>query len=467
MEPTPSRVPAVRRFSVPGGRDGRRMLVVAVIDKVGTGLWSGASTLYFIYVAHLSVSQIGVLMGLSGILGIAGPPLAGRLADRFPVTRILVAAQLARGAALLALLATNEYALLVLFSALGALPDRASSVLTKLFAARVAGPQRIRYQAIQRTAVNIGWAVGATGAAIALTVGTTTAYQALLLANVASYLVIGVLTLRCAEPPAPSRVVAESGVAAAPVGKATPWRDRRYLSFTATEVWLFLDDSILQVGFPLWIVHATEAPVGLAPLVLVLNSVLVIALQVPLSRFGEDRAAARRLLLPVGAAFLTGGVALAASAAGGPWFATAAVLVAAAAFSMAEILHALASWELSIVLAPGEAQGAYLGVHGLAQSAQRSLGPVVVGIAVSTGALAWPVLGATLVGACLVQRHLVRPRRPSVPAEFPETGTTPASGAATGATGTAGTTDDGGTTGPRPTGSRTPAASPPPRAPGR
>ncbi|MFJ8885075.1 MFS transporter [Streptomyces sp. NPDC102402] len=407
MEPAPSRVPTTRRFTVPGGRDGRRMLVIAVIDKVGTGLWAGAATLYFIYAAHLSVTQIGVLMGLSGVLGIAGPPLAGRLADRFPVTRILVVAQLARGAALLALLTTDDYALLVLFSALGALPDRASSVLTKLFAARVAGPDRIRYQAIQRTAVNTGWAVGAAGAAAALTVGTVTSYQALLLANVASYVVIGVLTLRCAEPPAPSRVVATAGPSAARTGKATPWRDRHYLAFTGSETLLFLDDSILQVGFPLWIAHATDAPVGLAPLVLVLNSVLVIALQVPLSRFAETSAAARRLLVPIGAAFLAGGVALAASAGGGPWFATAAVLVAAVAFTLAEILHSLASWELSVALAPGEAQGAYLGVHGLAQSAQRSLGPVVVGAAVSAGPLAWPVLGATLVAACFAQHRLV------------------------------------------------------------
>ncbi|MFD5138459.1 MFS transporter [Streptomyces sp. NPDC058378] len=420
MEPTRRRVPFVRRLAVPGGRDGRLMLVIAVIDKIGTGLWTGAATLYFLYVAHLSVAQIGLLMGLSGILGIAGPPLAGRLADRFPVTRILLGTQLARGAALLALLTTDDYALLVLFSALGALPDRASSVLTKLFAARVAGPHRIRYQAIQRTAANIGWAVGAAGAAAALTVGTTASYQALLLANVASYVVIGALTLRCAEPPAPSRVVAgqsfpggtprtPSGPSGAPAKAATPWRDRRYLAFTGSEIWLFLDDSILQVGFPLWIVHATDAPVGLAPLVLVLNSVLVIALQVPLSRFGESRAAARRLLVPIGAALLTGGVALAASAGGGPWFATGAVVVAAVAFTLAEILHSIASWELSIALAPGEAQGAYLGVHGLAQSAQRSLGPVVVGIAVGVGPLAWPVLGATLVAACLAQHRLVRP----------------------------------------------------------
>ncbi|MBM9623512.1 MFS transporter [Streptomyces zhihengii] len=418
MQPKQGRTPLVRRIAtaIPGGRDGRRMLLVAVVDKIGTGLWAGASTLYFVYVAHLSIGQIGTLMGVAGVLGIAGPPLAGRLADRFPVTRLLVVAQLARGAALAALLTTHDFLPLMLYSALGALPDRASSVLTKLFAARVAGPRRVRYQAIQRTAVNIGWAVGGAGAAAVLTVGTATAYQVLLLGNVASYLAVAAITLTCAEPTAPGLVVTTSGTAPdAPVRPATPWRDRRYLGFTATEVWLFLDDSVLQVGFPLWIVHATEAPVGLAPLILVLNSVMVVALQVPLSRFAGTTAEARRLLLPLGAAFLAGGVALAASTRGGPWFATSAVLLAGAAFTLAEILHSLTSWELSVALAPAEAQGAYVGVHGLAQSAQRSLGPLVVGAAVTAGAAAWPLLGATLLTACLVQHRLVRPREPVRP----------------------------------------------------
>ncbi|MEU9360766.1 MFS transporter [Streptomyces sp. NPDC048301] len=432
MQAKPRRLPSVRRFAIPGGADGRRMLVVSVIDKIGTGLWTGAATLYFVYVAHLSVAQIGLLMGLSGVVGIAGPPLGGRLADRFPVTRVLVVAQLARGAALLALLTTDDFPLLVVFSALGALPDRASSVLTKLFAARAAGPERVRYQAIQRTAANIGWAVGASGAAAALTVGSAASYRVLLLANVVSYAVMAVLTLRCAEPSAPSRVVTGTDRPVARAGTGNPWRDRRYLSFTATEVWLFLDDSILQVGFPLWIVHATTAPVGLAPLVLVLNSALVVALQVPLSRFGTTTAAARRLLLPIGAVLLAGGAALAASASGGPWFSTAAVLVAAVAFTLAEILHSLSSWELSVALAPAEAQGSYLGVHGLAQSAQRSLGPVVVGAAVSLGAIAWPVLGATLAVTCLAQHRIVgrsaRTALPSLPPQpyVPAPGSTPA-----------------------------------------
>ncbi|MGW4781424.1 MFS transporter [Streptomyces filamentosus] len=394
---------------IPGGRDGRRMLVVSIVDKTGTGLWAGCTALYFTYVSGLGLGQVGLLMTVSGGIGIAGAPLAGFFADRFPLVRVIAATQLLRGATLLALLTTDHFLLLTLYSALGALPDRAGSVLVKLYAARQAGPERVRYQAIQRTTVNIGWSIGGLGAAAALATGSTQAYTWLLAGNVLSYLAIAVLTLRCAEPPAPSRVAATA--ADAPRGRPTgPWRDRTFLGYTATDAALFLDDTILQVAVPLWIVHATAAPAGLAPLLLVLNTVLVVLFQVPLARFGATTPAARRLLVPLSALFVAGTLALAASATGGRTLAVTALVVAVVALTFAEIIHATSSWELSVALAPADAQGAYLGVHGLAQSTQRFAGPLLVTGVMTAGPLAWPLLGLALAGAGAAQHRLLRDR---------------------------------------------------------
>lgn len=395
---------------IPGGVDGRRMLLIGFIDKCGTGLWATSIALYFTYVSGLGLGQVGLLVAVSGGVGIAGAPLAGRLADRFPVTRVLIGCQLLRAASLLALLTTDNYALLVLYSAVGALPDRATNVLTKLYAARIAGPERVRYQAISRTAGNLGWAVGGLGAAAALSVATSTAFQLLLVGNVVSYVVMAALTLRCTEPPAPSRVAATSATGAPSAKPAGPWRDRTFLLFTATEAVMFLDDTILQVALPLWIVHATDAPVELAPLLLVLNSVLVVLFQVPLARFGATTEAARRLLVPLACLLAVGTLALAASAYAGRTLAITALVAAAVALTFAEILHATASWELSVALAPDDAQGAYLGVHGLAPATQRFGGPLLLTGVISAGPLAWPILGAALVATCAAQSRLVRRR---------------------------------------------------------
>ncbi|CAM5378329.1 MFS transporter [Streptomyces narbonensis] len=406
---------------IPGGRDGRRMLVIGFIDKCGTGLWSTAMALYFTYVTGLGLGQVGLLIAVSGAFGIAGAPLGGRLADRFPLVRVIICTQLLRAAALLALLTTDDFPLLVLISAIGALPDRATNVLTKLYAARVAGPDRVRYQAINRTTSNIGWTLGGLGAAAALAVGSTTAYQLLLVGDALSYLVMAALTLRCAEPPAPapSRVVAASTDATPTAKPSSPWRDRGFLAFTAGDGVFFLHDSILQVALPLWIVHATDAPVGLAPLLLVLNSVLVVVFQVPLSRFGATTEAARGLYTPLAALFAVGTLAVAASALGGPNLSVAALVTAAVTLTFAEMVHTITSWEISVALAPDDAQGAYLGVHGLAQSTQRFAGPLLMTGLVATGPLGWPFLGAALVATCAAQNRLVRRRltRPSLSAQ--------------------------------------------------
>lgn len=395
------------------------MLAVALVDRVGSGLWASVSVLYFTYVAGLSVAQVGTLVAAAGAVGIAGAPIGGRLADRFPLTRVLLTVQLLRALASFALLTTDDYALLLAFTAVGALGDRAASVLTRLYATRVAGPERVRYQAVQRTVANAGWALGGLAAAAALALNTSTTYQWLLAGDALSFLASALIILRCAEPPSPSRTIATSKNPGRPTEPANPWRDRTYLAYVATETALCLHDAVFKVGLPLWIAHADTAPHGLAPLLLVLNNVMVVALQVPLARFGATTTAARNLLVPLSAAFALGGAAMALSATGGPLTAALLLTGAAAAFTLAEILHATVSWELSVALAPTTSQGAYLGVHGLAQSAQRSVGPLAVTAAIATGPLGWTAFGATIGLTCMIQRRIVRDRLARTPLSVP------------------------------------------------
>nr|WSY58044.1 MFS transporter [Streptomyces sp. NBC_00886] len=384
------------------------MLVIALVDRTGSGLWATVSVLYFTYISHLSVAQVGTLAAVAGAIGIAGAPLGGRLADRFALTRVLIALQLLRALASFALLTTDNYVLLITFSALGGFGDRAANVLTKLYATRVAGPDRIRYQAISRTAANAGWALGGLTAAAALALGTTAAYHWLLLGDALSFVAVAILTARCGEPPSPTRTVAVSKDAPSASKPPNPWRDRTYLAYVVTETVLFLDDAVFKVGLPLWIAHTGDAPHGLAPLLMVLNNVMVVALIVPLARFGATTAAARNLLVPLSATFALGGTTLALSATGGAVTATLFLTASAVAFTMAEMLHATISWELSVALAPGTAQGAYLGVHGLAQSTQRSIGPLAVTAAIATGPVGWTVFGSVIALTCMIQRCLVR-----------------------------------------------------------
>ncbi|MFC5890915.1 MFS transporter, partial [Kitasatospora aburaviensis] len=193
----------------PGGRDGRIMLLAQFLDRAGTGVWAASAVLYFTFVTRLHAREIGLLLGIAAVAGIAGSPLAGQLAERFPVRTLLIGCHLLRLGTMGLLLACDGFAALLPVMAVTCLAERAAKTLEMLFATRAAGERRSTYQALTRSAANAGYALGAGVAALGLAVGTVGAYQLLVLANALSFAVTAALVSRTREPrSAPGRVAA-------------------------------------------------------------------------------------------------------------------------------------------------------------------------------------------------------------------------------------------------------------------
>lgn len=404
----------------PGGRNARIMLLALGLDRTGSGLWASSSVLYFTFVKHLSAQQVGVLLGVAGVAGIVGSPLAGWLAGRLPVRSLLIGCHLLRLVTLSLLLECSGFAALLPVVAVTYLGDRAAKTLEMLFATRAAGERRAAYQALSRSAANAGYAVGAGIAAIGLAVGSGAAYRALIVGDALSFVVAAALVWRTREP-RDGRVEVAGAVGAAagersPVRRASPWRDRGYLLFVLLDIPMNLDDSILNVGLPLWLVNHTSAPHALVPAFLVINTVLVVVLQLSVSRrVGGPRLVARALLL-YGGLMLLCCAAVAVATRGGVWVATAVMLAAALLVTLAELMRSVSSWELAVLLAPRDARAAYLGVAGMSQPIQKSAGPpLLTGVVMAAGPAGWVVLGAVVAGLSVVQRGACvrRLRRPS------------------------------------------------------
>ncbi|MFG3529735.1 MFS transporter [Streptomyces sp. NPDC047917] len=403
----------------PGGRDARIMLLALAVDRTGSGLWAASSVLYLTFVTHLSAQQIGVLLGVAGVAGIAGSPLAGRLAGRFPVRPLLIGCHLLRLVTLVLVLVCTGFDALLPVVAVTYLGDRAAKTLEMLFATRAAGERRAAYQALSRSAANAGYGVGAGIAAIGLLVGTTGAYRVLILGNALSFVVAAVLVWRTGEPSGSAVEVARSGGAepaargegegadAGARGSARgggPWRDRGYLTFVLLDIPMNLDDSILAVGLPLWLVNRTSAPHALVPAFLVINTVLVVVLQLSVSRRAEGPRRVARAVLLYGVLMLVCCGFLAVATRGGAWVAGAVLLTAALLVTLAELMRSVSSWELAVLLAPQDARAAYLGVAGMSQSIQKSAGPpLLTGVVMAAGPAGWLVLGAAVAGLAVVQ----------------------------------------------------------------
>ncbi|WP_197084701.1 MFS transporter [Saccharothrix sp. ST-888] len=392
----------------PGGRDARIMLLALFLDRTGSGVWAASSVLYFTFVAGLDARQLGLLLGTAGVAGIVGSPLAGRLAGRLPVRSLLIGCHLLRLGTLCLLLVCTGFDVLLPVVAVTSLGDRAARTLEMLFATRVAGERSSTYRALSRSSMNAGYALGAGIAAAGLAVGTRDAYRALILANALSFLVAAALVWRSREPRGDGRAAARPGGAATADHSAapSPWRDRRYLLFVLLDTPMCLDDSILNVGLPLWLVNRTAAPHAVVPAFLIVNTVLVVVLQMRVAAKVEGPRQAAGAVVLYGLTMLGCCTVLALATGGGAWTASVAMLAAAVLVTAAELTRSVSSWELAVSLAPRQARASYLGVAGMSQSVQKSAGPpLLTGAVMAAGPVGWLVLGAAVAGLSVVQRR--------------------------------------------------------------
>ncbi|GHF70507.1 MFS transporter [Kitasatospora xanthocidica] len=413
----------------PGGRDARIMLMAQCVDRTGTGVWAAASVLYFTYVCGMDAGRLGLLLGVGAVAGIAGSPLAGRAAERVPVRWLLIGCHLLRIGTMGLLLVVDDFAALLPVVALTCLAERAAKTLEMLFATRVAGERRSTYQALFRSVANAGYALGAGVSAVGLAVGTTAAYRTLILANALSFVLAAALVWRTREPAGRGLVTAPAGPggqpAAGPDAAPSPWRDKGYLLFVLLDMPLNLDDSILNVGLPLWLVHHTGAPHAVVPVFLVLNTVLVVLLQLRVSTLAEGPRGAAAAVRWYGATLLGSCLLIVLATGAGPWTASIALLAAAMLVTLAELMRSVSSWELAVVLAPPGARASYLGVAGMSQSVQKSAGPLLLtGVVMAAGPVGWLGLGAATVGLGALQRRASLRRlaalgTPAVPAAGP------------------------------------------------
>lgn len=419
----PERIGTIARLrNPPGGSDARRMLTALFLDRVGNGVWASALVLYFTVVAHLSAGQIGALLGVAGLVGIAGPPIVGALAERHPVRTILVACHLIRVLTLCAVPLCHGFAPLLAVTTATTLCDRGSKTMEIVFAGQAAGEQRTTYRALSRVVMNAAYALGAGLSAIAVAVGTTRVYELVVVLDGVSYLAVAAIVMRTSRraPTAASSSPSENADSrkAKPRGR-NPWRDPGYLVFVLLDIFLNLDDTILTVGIPLWALTRTDAPHAVIPAVMVINTLMCVFLQMPVSARVAGARAAARAACWYGVALLAGCALIATSSHGGAAVATLTLLSAAAVVTGAELVRSLVSWELAVSLAPADAQASYLGVAGMAQAIERSGGPVAMStVVLAAGPVGWLGLGVVVTGLGVVQRvtSLRRLDRTAVPA---------------------------------------------------
>ncbi|MFK0293434.1 MDR family MFS transporter [Streptomyces sp. NPDC090442] len=312
---------------------------------------------------------VGALYGLGGVVSSVG---AGVLADRLGRRPTMLVAQVctAVSVALLGFM-TDPVAIAVVACAVGMASNASRPAVQAMMADIVAPEDRVRAFSLNYWAINLGFAVSSSVAGLIAEHG----YLALFLGEATLVLACALVVFFALPESRP----AVGGAADAPgdaagaarVSMLTVLRDGRFMTVVGLNLLLALLFQQAYVSLPvsMGLAGFSSADFGL---VIAVNGVLIVLLQIPVTRFIEHRSPAALL---IGSALLAGyGFGLTALAGSLALFA-----LAVAVWTLGEIINSPTQMGLVVRLSPRHGRGRYQGMYSLSWSVASLAAPLLGG----------------------------------------------------------------------------------------
>ena len=386
----------------PGTGPGRRLRIVGFVDALGSGLFLPLAVIYLTRVVGLSSAQVGLGLGISGALAVAATPLAGALVDRRDPRLVVLGCFALSAAAYVGYMAVHSFlAFLVVAVAAQCASRMDRPAVTALVVSASPPQERVQALAWQQTMRNCGYGIGGLLAGAALLARGRLGFDVVLAGNAVSYLVAGGLVCTLDRVPPRSADADRAGF-----GRVL--RDARYMRLALLNVAGGLHDSMLRVAMPLWLITRTAAPTATAGPLFALNTMLVVAFQLRVSRAANTSRGLRRAYRITAVAFLVAAVGF--LLAGGLPAVPATCLLASGliALTVAEQHNTATETIVSVGLAPDALRGRYLSIFKTSMAMQQAVGPVLVTLAlVHLGRGGWIVMAGIAATASLVSGKLI------------------------------------------------------------
>ncbi|MFF9134408.1 MDR family MFS transporter [Streptomyces sp. NPDC014776] len=359
-----------------------------------------------------SASYAGLVASLHGLGGVVSSLAGGVMADRLGRRPTLLIAQLATAASVALLGFVTDPVAIAGVAFLVGMASNASRPAVQAMMADIVRPEdRVRAFSLNYWAINLGFAVSSMAAGFIAEVS-----------YLAGFLIEAGMTLVCAivvflKLPESRPVQAASGPKEPEVGLGTVLRDGRFMGVVGLSFLVALIFQQGSVGLPVAMGAAgfTPADYGLAVAV---NGVLIVVLQIPVTRFIEHRDPRR--LLVVSSVLAGYGFGLTAFAGS-----VGAFALTVCVWTLAEIVNAPTQTGLVVRLSPVHGRGRYQGMYTLSWSVAALVAPLMSGAVIDRYGAAWlwattAVVG-TVAGAgyALLMRRLPREEpapAPAVPA---------------------------------------------------
>jgi hypothetical protein len=372
-----------------------------LVASLGFGLYASVSAFYLLRTLGYSGAEVGGMLTVSLVLGVVANPLIGPLSDRFGARQVCIAASIGQCVALLAFALGGSFVSpWISLGVLGVCESAGSVARGALVPLVVDGSQRALLSAKLRTGFNLGFCVASGLAAVGLVANEPTIYRLLIVFNgCCSLFIASQFARRVPDLRADSR----------PNRRAKWAWDLPYVGFATLSGVIGWADSMIIVGLPLLISGQHGLTAGLVSVALLINTVLVILLQVPVAeRLAETTRPVQFLAAGFGLMCLAAGIMAASYLHGLSLLATTAIIVAGVVvLTLAEVVVETQRWHFRYSIPPAGEHGRYSGFFGLGDSTAKSLGPLTVAAVIGGFAgpgwllLAAGVLVAGLLGSAL------------------------------------------------------------------
>ncbi|MDH6135371.1 MFS family permease [Kitasatospora sp. MAA4] len=354
-----------------------------------------------------SATYAGLVASLYGLGSVIAALGGGVLTDRIGRRPTMLAAQLLTAASTAALGFADGQLMIAAVAFLVGLSGNASRpAISAVIADVVPAEDRVRAYALNYWAINIGFGVSATVAGLVAAHG----YLTLFLADAASTLLCALVVFVKVPETRPAAAPRESAQPQVTLG--TVFRDRRFMAVVGLT---FLFAMVMQQGSTTLAVQIGEAGLSTTQfgLVAAVNGLLIVLLQIPLTRLTRHHD--RGTLLLVGGLLVGWGFGLTA-------FAGSSAVVyglTVAVWTVGEILQTPTTTGLVAEMSPTHARGRYQGTYSLAWSSAACLGPAVGGFLLqhAGGGVVWG--GCAVIGTIAGVGFMLLGRRTRAAAAVP------------------------------------------------
>ncbi|WP_055546514.1 MFS transporter [Streptomyces sp. NBRC 110028] len=370
-----------------------------LVNRLG-GFVATFLAMYLTVERGYSATFAGLVGALHGLGGVVSAVVAGVLTDRLGRRPTLLVAQVSTAVTVAVLGFVRDPVAIAVMACLVGMATSASRPAVQAMMADIVAPEdRVRAFSLNYWAINLGFAFSATAAGLIARHG----YLTLFLADAGMTLLTALIVFVKLPESRPEGQSPGRGADGKSVGLGTVLRDRRFMAVVALT---YLVATLFQQGYVALPVAMgadglSSADFGLA---IATNGVLIVVLQIPVTRFIEHRDPARLLVV---AALLTGyGFGLTAFAGSVGMYA-----LAVAVWTLGEIISSPTQMGLVARLSPAQGRGRYQGMHVLAWSLASLTAPLAGGAVIDRFGAATLWAASAVVGTVAAVGYAVLGRR--------------------------------------------------------